>query len=477
MLNTKLESFCDYIKPPTSYTNHCDKIVDEIFHILKTSSRFPVTHCVLGGGLPSAKNTSTCLKADADMAVFVHWPSTMNSTWIPLKKELVLDDWWKILFQNTTPDQPDDVIYRTANSLHFYYRGVSVDLLVGFQFHTNLAVHRSSVLSLLCVAHRLVQTKYRGEAMTRLIKCMGSELTGDGVEWMRNKSEFVMDMARLAKFWSQTVLYTGCGNGKSFFVELVAVSAAIEEEKGLENKVSPDHYRAFERFLVSMKNIDKLRIIFLDLYREKDVPNSLTNQMPLLLNPVNPFQNMFECINSDYINIITSAAHFTLNKLHSGSQDLADLFHPQNCDNLHFIISQRSHCWEIVKSISTTNLMPVVKFNSWLKPVLNRSREKIYKDIHKATRYLLERVLRLVAAVELTTESSQTGFSLVDVIGNLQSFCSQLSHKQVQLRYLPGATLGEVMLRDVVFTLPCSRRGRTKGLVVGFDIVMPWMLE
>ena len=202
----KLKSFCDHIKPVACYSAKCDAVVEDIFQLLKTCSRFPVSHCVLGGGLPSAKNTSTCVKADADMTVFVHWPDCMNSTWIPLKKELVLDDWWRVLFQNTTPDHPDDIIHRTANSLHFYYHGIPIDLLVGFLFNSDPVQHRSFVLTLLRVAHRLVQVKHRMEAMTRLIKCLGSELTGDGVCWMREKSQFVMDIAR--QFSTQAHWYT-----------------------------------------------------------------------------------------------------------------------------------------------------------------------------------------------------------------------------------------------------------------------------
>ena len=40
-----------------------------------------------------------------------------------------------------------------------------------------------------------------------MTKCLGSDLTDAGVEWMRYKSESVRDVTRLAKFWSQTILY------------------------------------------------------------------------------------------------------------------------------------------------------------------------------------------------------------------------------------------------------------------------------
>ena len=62
-----------------------------------------------------------------------------------------------------------------------------------------------------------------------------------------------MDIARLGKFWFQTVTYTGCGNGKSFFVELVAVSAAVQEDMD-----RPDYSRAFQRFLI--RSLMQMRI-------------------------------------------------------------------------------------------------------------------------------------------------------------------------------------------------------------------------
>jgi len=315
-----------------------------------------------------------------------------------------------------------------------------------------------------------VQVKHRMEPMTRLIKCLGSELTGDGVTWMREKSQFVMDLARLGKFWSQTVLYTGCGNGKSFLVELVAVSAAVQEDKE-----SPDHFRAFQRFLISMAAMEKLRIIFPAVYSVNDIPPSLMKQTPLLLNPVNPFQNMFECVDSDFVSIITSAAEATLSKLNSGCDNLVDLFYPQNYNNLLSMISLKNHCWFIADGIITTNLMPSVSFNcDWIKPVLNRSKEKISKDIYKETRYLIERVFRLVAAVVLTSEMSLSEFSLLTIINNLQSLYSELGHSEVDLQYL-HVREGETLPRDVVFTIPCS--GRTRSLQLGLDVFLPYIVD
>ena len=72
--------------------------------------------------------------------------------------------------------------------------------------------------------------------MEKLQKSLGADLNWAGVEFMRKKSRFVIDLARLAKFWSQTVYYDGCRNGKSFLVELVAVCSATVEEEAISGQ-------------------------------------------------------------------------------------------------------------------------------------------------------------------------------------------------------------------------------------------------
>ena len=221
--------------------------------------------------------------------------------------------------------------------------------------------------------------------------------------------------------------------------------------------------------------MEKLVIIFLDFYTLQDIPASLMKQIPVLLNPNNPFQNMFECVDSVFVDTITSAAKTTLKKLSSGCESLVDLFYPQNYNSLRTMLSLRNHCWTIVDRAMTSNLMPSMKLCDWIKPVLNRSKERIVRDMFKETRYLLQRIHRLVAAVVLTTELSSSVFSLLTVIENLQSFCGELNDTQVELQYLQISDVEETLPRDVVFLIPCS--GGSRSLQLGVDLTLPWMLE
>merc|ERR1719233_1698777 len=236
---------------------------------------------------------------------------------------------------------------------------------------------------------------------------------------MRKKSKSVLDTARLAKYWSQTVLYNGCGNGKSFFIELIAVRSAMDEEE-LDNF---DHSRAFRRFLDNMVNLEELRITFIDFYSRDEIPESTVNQAPLLINPINPFQNMFECVDSDFKTIMGSAAQVTLDKLRSGSESLVDLFYPQNISQLYLLVTMADYCWTRTSSDLAHLKMSKVILSDWLKPVLNWSKEKVIKDIYRETRYLIGRMSRLFAAIVLTSELS--GLSVPSIVQNLQYLCSK----------------------------------------------------
>ena len=72
-LNLKLKEFCHYIKPPDTYTELCNTTIQELINLITYHSKFKICHYVIGGGLPAGKNTSTCLKADADITVYVEW--------------------------------------------------------------------------------------------------------------------------------------------------------------------------------------------------------------------------------------------------------------------------------------------------------------------------------------------------------------------------------------------------------------------
>ena len=73
MSDSGLQEFCRILKPPAKYTETCQRVSRELFDLLLSYSRYPITDYIIGGGLPIAKNTSTCLKADSDCTIYVDW--------------------------------------------------------------------------------------------------------------------------------------------------------------------------------------------------------------------------------------------------------------------------------------------------------------------------------------------------------------------------------------------------------------------
>ena len=263
-------------------------------------------------------------------------------------------------------------------------------------------------MKILRVAHRLKKIPQRQATMEKLIKKLGSELTTSGVIWMKSMSGFVSDLARLGKFWSQTVVFKGCGNGKSFFFELVATKAAlIEEEKAKSKGVTVSITRAFKGFLLMMINMRNLEIIFTDNYSVEEIPGDLVAESPLLLNPVNQFQNMFEVCEEEFITTMSAAASVTLSRMRCPltSANFSAVFFPQNLAKLNKAISFRRPCFSL--SQPESHLMPEAIFNSsWLHPVLSAASnyKKISWDPNGELRYLLQRVLRLAASIVICAE-------------------------------------------------------------------------
>ena len=257
--------------------------------------------------------------------------------------------------------------------------------------------------------------------MEQLVKKLGSELTTSGVIWMKSKSGFVSDLARLGKFWSQTVVFKGCGNGKSFFFELVATRAALIEEERAESKgVSVSITRAFKRFLLMMINMKSLEIIFTDNYSLEETPGDVMAESPLLLNPVNQFQNMFEVCEEEFILTMSAAAEVTLSKMRCPltSEDFSAVFFPQNLEKLNNISFRRA-----VFSLDPpdSDLMPEVIFNSsWLLPVLSAASnyQKIGWDPNGELRYLLGRVLRLAASLVICAEFNDVEVNPYKLLNN-----------------------------------------------------------
>lgn len=76
-------------------------------------------------------------------------------------------------------------------------------------------------------------------------------------------------------------------SGRSSLIELIAINAAISEEKRAQKLL----LRAFNSILQSMSRFSELDIIFDMFYAPNTIDSDIKNQRPLVLDPSNPYKS------------------------------------------------------------------------------------------------------------------------------------------------------------------------------------------
>jgi len=308
--------------PDKDYVSQCKLVADKIFRLVQMKSKYDADRCRIVGGL--AKKTSTFVKIDADLVIFVNVvPGNVLST-----KKKVLEDWFDILLMNT--DLKEEDIRKSPFSLQFFYKNVEIDLLVAINFDSDPSIQQR-----LAMKHIKTSPDPR-----KTSDQMSSELTELAVHFMKNKSKFCHDLARLAKFWSQTILYPEYVSGKSTMMEMIGVRAAMVEESRKPGQ--PSYQAAFNAFLEMVADMSSIKLIFYDHYQKTDVPSQISSQVPLLLDPTNPYNNLFsrEVVvsgdnnnnpgkGSKFLDLFSDCAKHTIEILTMGLPQTHNLFLPQ----------------------------------------------------------------------------------------------------------------------------------------------------
>jgi len=330
--------------------NLAKKTIQKVFLLLQKKSRHSLDRVRVVGGIE--KKTSTAIKAEIDSVIYYN---DVNNN---LKKEDIVDDFKKVLLLNTNLTQKD--IYITKNnSMKFTMDGVPIDLLVGVNMVSSNATNVASQQS-----REILQLIKQSADPQTASEMNSTELSESSLEFIKSKSKFVHDVARLAKFWNQNILFKTYVFGRSYIIELLAVDAALEEEnnkgssisnafKGFLNRVChlksqeiifEDYYKvsdnkgfsisnAFKGFLNRVCHIKSQEIIFEDYYKISDIPISIRNQKPLLMDPSNPYNNLLHVANTKdgqhFMEMFQVCARVTYNMMKNGCNDINLLFYPQ----------------------------------------------------------------------------------------------------------------------------------------------------
>lgn len=283
--------------------------MQRIFLTLQQKSRYKLDRCRLTGGV--AKKTSIASHFDYDCVIYV------NNEDPPFKD--ILDEWEDILtLQSSIPIENPHL---TQCSIQFSIKGFDYDLLPAPNYATATQDIQQQVGT--------IWSKIRNNRTTDISYLYSSGLSELAVQFLKNQSAFIHDLCRLAKFWNGTVLFEARVSGRSSIIEYLAVKCGQDEEQAALNG-SLSLSRAFRRFLTLLTKHQSIGIVFYDFYRDSLVPQY---QKPFLIDPSNPFNNLLNGVDAEFMPRLSGYARETLTRLDKCErnflEEIEKLFYPQ----------------------------------------------------------------------------------------------------------------------------------------------------
>jgi hypothetical protein len=276
-INSKnLRALGDQLSPTNKQDIAARKVINRVTKAVLGCEELSVDRCCVTGSF--GKGTALP-KFDIDLVVFIN---NMMPPFTSALEEL----------QRYLPRKLGNIEMEmtTRYSVQFLLDGFNVDLLPA----PNL-VH-GPVASKAEEQYQRAIEKIRSLPKSSIEKDMrywGSSLAEVTVDFMKKQQSFVNAAVRLAKLWK-----SGCSVlpstfpkwFSSFLVEIVASEAAKTELRHHPNDASL--VRVFENFLKALSVPETLRIVVSDRYQEVDIPERISKQKPLVLDPVNPYCNL-----------------------------------------------------------------------------------------------------------------------------------------------------------------------------------------
>jgi hypothetical protein len=110
---------------------------------------------------------------------------------------------------------------------------------------------------------------------------------------MKQKQPCINAAVRICKLWKKTCLVTSNTFPSwfsSFLIEIMAIEAAQRELDEHPSNASLEN--VLRTFLKGLTVPNTLKVIISDKYKEKDIPDYILRWRPLLMDPVNPYNNV-----------------------------------------------------------------------------------------------------------------------------------------------------------------------------------------
>jgi len=310
-----LRQLGDVLGPDQKVTKAANQVIHKVQVALANCLDVSLDRTCVSGSY--GKRTSLA-KFDIDFVIFVNNESPPFASLLQTLKTYLND--------TLIPAESLKIKKTTRFSLQFLFQGFKVDLLPA----TNLAVSEKSMpIDDLQYESLLLKLKSMSHIQREKdIRYWSAGFAEATVAYIKQQSPFCNAAIRICKLWK-----LGCNVTDttfplwftSFLVEIVAVEMAQAELRDHPHDASI--LRVLHKFLRALSEPLQLKILPSGRkYQTEDIPSKILKERPLVLDPVNPFNNLATKL-GDW-NTIRQLALSTLESLNQ-SKTMKEIFSPR----------------------------------------------------------------------------------------------------------------------------------------------------
>ena len=204
--------------------------------------------------------------------------------------------------------------------LHFFLDNVKVNLGFSVSRGPTVAEHRKAVFK------QTSQMDREGKLHKNQIEKVSVDLHDSMTEFMKKDvSEFDLSAQRLARAWRRTAL-APWASWFSPLDSMLVMQNVLNRERQRGGQMGMSN--VMRQFLTDISDIENMSLSFPEtsMYEWEAVPRWIQQEIPLLLDPVNPWRNPFSGMDRSVFREIRNRAQEALNIFEQESSRMTDLF-------------------------------------------------------------------------------------------------------------------------------------------------------
>lgn len=248
-----------------AFSSKATQALNDITATVSENLFLNIDHVVRGGSV--GRGTVIGGATDAEVVFFLKdLPIVGQLKWLPALHKAVVG----VLSEHLGPSQGIEDVRAEADSVKLTVRGVvSVDLKFVPVFDSIAEVYSA-------IAQHDAETRRR----------LGAALVKERTHFISKQPGQVKVTIRLLKWWrDQQEWSTAAARPSDDLIELLTVHSAIQSKP-------QDQQIAISNVLALMARFDEICVTWSNFYKKSDIWEPLSNQRPLLMDPVNPFLNV-----------------------------------------------------------------------------------------------------------------------------------------------------------------------------------------